>query len=523
VVLRDLQSAHVFVTRKRNGEPTAKITDFGTCKVMRQGDTDQQSCTKLLGLSSSASPELVRQMRQIDERADIWSLGCMLYEMFAGVPAFVGDGTALMLSIANDEPVPASSLRRDIDIPPAIDRAILQALSKSRSERYQTVYQLASALAPFASARGQLLIAQVARLAGVEPAVPIAEASDDVATNFVQSVPQSAPAPYAAGAPYPLASPAFASGPASRPASVPPMSGALVSPFATALPANTALVANTAVPAHTAQLAHVAPPVSIAPPSPPPMSRVFSAAPHQTAAAHAQLATSFQGAPIHGTSLQATPLQSTSTEFDAFDPMLQPRRSLKKTLGLVSLALAPIAIGAAALFSYGAAEPVAHASWTTPQSTMVTARADVTPVADEVVDELPAEQGPSNETPGAATPTGGPTPYAARENSGSQFLNTFGAQRSEPSGAQPSKKEVAKSLAKEKATEPAGQGTIVAMAIGASCAFSIDGGGRGSSSSVRALVSAGRHSVSCQPVGGSRRTKSVMVEPGQAATAVFKF
>ncbi|MEQ9318794.1 MAG: serine/threonine-protein kinase, partial [Polyangiaceae bacterium] len=168
VVLRDLQSSHVFLTRKRNGEPVAKLADFGTCKVIKKRD-GELSCTKLLGLSPSASPELIRQQSDIDERADIWALACLLYEMLTGGPAFLGDGTALMLSIAQDTPVPASSLRRDVDVPTEIDNILLRALSKRPADRFSSVYEMVRGLRRYASSRGAVLVEQIARLAGEEP------------------------------------------------------------------------------------------------------------------------------------------------------------------------------------------------------------------------------------------------------------------------------------------------------------------------------------------------------------------
>src|SRR5690606_37889257 len=100
VVLRDLRGSHVFSSARRSGPALAKLTDFGTCKIVREGAGGERTATKLLGLSSSAAPELVRQDKVIDARADVWSLGCILYELLTGRPTFSGDGVALMISIS---------------------------------------------------------------------------------------------------------------------------------------------------------------------------------------------------------------------------------------------------------------------------------------------------------------------------------------------------------------------------------------------------------------------------------------
>jgi hypothetical protein len=101
---------------------------------------------------------------------------------------------------------------------------------------------------------------------------------------------------------------------------------------------------------------------------------------------------------------------------------------------------------------------------------------------------------------------------------GSQFLDTM-AEAPRPRG----KKRNAAAAVETPGPKKSGKGTLVAMAVGSSCSFAIDGAPRGSGSSVRVELEPGNHTVSCQPAGGSRRSRSVTVKPGQAATAVFKF
>lgn len=499
VVLRDLQPGHVFLTHKRNGEPVAKLTDFGTCKVMRKSDSDEQSCTKLLGLSSSASPELVRQMKHIDERADIWSLGCLLYELLTGVPAFQGDGTMLMLAIANDHPVPPSSLRRDVDIPAVIDQVVMRSLDKSRSGRFQTVYQLASALRPLVSARGQLLINQIARLAGEEPvavqttaAVPTAaESSDDGTMTFSRSLRPSEPPPsYAAGAPFPLATPSVPA-----PASIP-------------------------APTYTSASGYPAPSSYPAPPSyPAAQYGIYASAPQPHASYPPVLAQAQLAAALRAPALPADLVGDVD--------MSPPRQStVRKLLMGGAVALTPVAVVLLVfVLAQGTPVPaVAQAGWDIPSVKAVVSQVETAeaPAAVEAAEPEAATDIAEAKAPAAEVAS---APVVGQEQAGtpsSQFLDSLGApkksKRSKKSGSSKSADEPAK-----KAEKPAGKGTIVAMAVGASCSFSVDGASRGASSSVRVQVEAGRHTVSCQPVGGSRRSKSVMVEPGKAATAVFKF
>lgn len=509
VVLRDLQAAHVFVTRKRNGQPIAKVTDFGTCKVMKQGDTDEQSCTKLLGLSSSASPELVRQMKDIDERADVWSLGCILYELLSGSPAFQGDGAMLMLSIANEKPVPPSSLRRDIDVPKAIDDAILQALSKSRGKRFQTVYQLAAALKPYASTRGQLLIQQIAKLAGEENTAtgvqPYPAAPSDT-QSFARNTMQQQ---VHAGAPFPIAHPGQKA--PSRPSILPPAPQ----------PAQAAYVPV----AQATPLASVPTAASSAPAS----------APSQPAAQYGTYASVPATHASYPPVVADTFLADQSSELDSLI-MQQPRRFGRSAAIAGAFAMTPIAIVlfVFALTQTAPAAEVAQAGWNIPAKSEVLAQVDEQPVeADAATDDAEGDEDDDTDDADADEPivaesaaARAPAPAAgeAPSPSSSQFLDSIGTTKKKTKKSKKTKKKKKRKKGESSdEAKPAAKGTIVAMAIGASCSFAIDGAGRGQSSQVRAKVAPGIHTVSCQPVGGPARTKSVKVAPGKAATAVFKF
>jgi len=456
VVLRDLQPSHVFVTRKRNGEPVAKITDFGTCKVMRDpAAAAEGSCTRLMGLSPSASPELIRQQSDIDQRADVWSLGCMLYALLTGHAAFSGDGTALMLSIAQDEPLPPSSLRRDVDIPQGVDRAVFGALSKRRGDRPARVFDLALALGPYASARGQVHLEQIARLAGeaLEPYRAPEDSLDDSMT-MVRNLRHSEPGP----APSSSIPSAVKAGP--MPVPVPPSSSPSVPPMRAA--------------------ASSAPVLPAQRPSLPPMA----------------------------------PLPS-------YPQVSRPRRR-----GKLALALVPLAAAAVAIFATVALTPgeTLRAQAAVPRFSLpMTPGADEEPTiaaesADDLQDAPPAEEKPETEPAPAAETT--PAVAAPPTPSHSRFLDARQAKRAKRSRrAEPKKADVSSA---PKAA-PGEKGTLVAMAIGASCAFTVDGAGLGTRSSVRKKVSAGAHTVSCTKVGGTTRTRTVNVTPGKAAVAVFKF
>ena len=465
VVLRDLRSSHVFLTRKRNGEPVAKLTDFGTCKVIKKRD-GELSCTKLLGLSPSASPELIRQQSDIDERADIWALACLLYEMLTGGPAFLGDGTALMLAIAQDTPVPPSSLRRDVDIPTEIDDILLRALSKRPADRFSSVYAMVRGLRRYASSRGVVLVEQIARLAGEEPTAlslnptqqastalaPVADDDTDESMSFSVNVDpgeqerRSVPPP-------------------AIPAAVP----------APALPS--------ARPSWGGGFRPVGPVAAPAAPAPFPWETEMAAPAGRKLKVAAVLA------------------------------------ALPMFLVLVVLGLSAETTAA-----------VAQASLTLPTYDAIAAEVsddrDERGYEEQVVEERDdaGHEGSDSDESADAEPR---RLADARSTKSKQFLASLGPKKASSRKAQPRSPKASKTASTKPQAETkkakSERGTLVAMAVGASCTFAIDGASRGSSSSVRATVTPGVHTVSCAPMSGASRSRTVTVRPGKASVAVFKF
>ncbi|MFI5184405.1 MAG: protein kinase, partial [Vicinamibacteria bacterium] len=135
IVHRDIKPANIMI------EPgdRVKVTDFGIAKVINSGEHLTMTGS-LLGTPSYMSPEQARGA-DIDGRSDLFSVGCVLYEMLAGQKAFRGESiTALIFKIITEEPPPIHAL--DPSIPEEMIRILSKALAKSPETRYQSGREL---------------------------------------------------------------------------------------------------------------------------------------------------------------------------------------------------------------------------------------------------------------------------------------------------------------------------------------------------------------------------------------------
>jgi serine/threonine protein kinase len=138
IVHRDIKSDNVMLT----GEGKVKITDFGLAKL--RGTTQLTKTGSTIGTLAYMAPEQLRG-EDIDHRADLFSLGVVLYEMTTLRLPFRGEHeAALTYSIANEEPAPVKSLRQNI--PPALEQVIAKCLHKDRTQRYQKADEIVADL-----------------------------------------------------------------------------------------------------------------------------------------------------------------------------------------------------------------------------------------------------------------------------------------------------------------------------------------------------------------------------------------
>jgi class 3 adenylate cyclase/predicted Ser/Thr protein kinase len=128
VIHRDLKPSNMMLTPKGQ----LKIMDFGIAKF---GDSGLTRAGTILGTPSYLAPEQAAG-RRVDNRADIFSLGAILYELFTGEKAFSGDSTtAILYKVMNENPVPPRALEPSLS--PALNDVIMKALAKDPAHRYQ--------------------------------------------------------------------------------------------------------------------------------------------------------------------------------------------------------------------------------------------------------------------------------------------------------------------------------------------------------------------------------------------------
>ena len=140
IVHRDLKPENVFVGHESDGSMLVKIFDFGVAKVTR-AKSRLTHVGAIFGTPSYMSPEQARG-QSVDQRADIYALGVMLFEMVAGHLPFDGDDPLAVMAQHVDAPVPPLTTPSGDAVPPGVDAVVRRCLEKNREDRYPSVAEL---------------------------------------------------------------------------------------------------------------------------------------------------------------------------------------------------------------------------------------------------------------------------------------------------------------------------------------------------------------------------------------------
>ncbi|MEX3105035.1 MULTISPECIES: Stk1 family PASTA domain-containing Ser/Thr kinase [unclassified Streptomyces] len=136
IVHRDIKPANVMLTR--TGQ--VKVMDFGIARAMGDSGMTMTQTSAVIGTAQYLSPEQAKG-EQVDARSDLYSTGCLLYELLTVRPPFVGDSpVAVAYQHVREEPQPPSVF--DPEITPEMDAIVLKALVKDPNYRYQSADQM---------------------------------------------------------------------------------------------------------------------------------------------------------------------------------------------------------------------------------------------------------------------------------------------------------------------------------------------------------------------------------------------
>lgn len=132
IVHRDIKPANVMLTRAGD----VKVMDFGIARAIADSTATMTAASAVMGTAQYLSPEQARG-EVVDARSDLYSTGCLLYELLTGRPPFTGDSpVSVAYQHVSETPVPPSQV--DPSVPAALDPLVMKALAKDPDDRYQT-------------------------------------------------------------------------------------------------------------------------------------------------------------------------------------------------------------------------------------------------------------------------------------------------------------------------------------------------------------------------------------------------
>ncbi|WP_241383525.1 Stk1 family PASTA domain-containing Ser/Thr kinase [Rhodococcus sp. CH91] len=167
IVHRDVKPANIMI----NKAGAVKVMDFGIARAISDAASPMTQTAAVIGTAQYLSPEQARG-EQVDARSDVYSVGCVLFEILTGEPPFKGDSPVAVAyqHVREDPPLPSSV---NPSVPPELDSVILKAMAKNPANRYQSAAEMRSDL--------------IRVLGGQRPSAPMVMTDED-RTTLIDSV-----------------------------------------------------------------------------------------------------------------------------------------------------------------------------------------------------------------------------------------------------------------------------------------------------------------------------------------------
>ena len=186
IVHRDIKPANVMLTP--SGQ--VKVMDFGIARAIADSSSAMTQTAAVVGTAQYLSPEQARG-EQVDARSDIYSTGCLLFELLTGRPPFVGDSpVSVAYQHVREEPSAPSAFNPEVT--PAMDAVVLKALTKRTEDRYQSAAEMR---ADIERVLGGLEVARPTVSTPVA-AMPAAPPPEDATSTIPAAVPLPPQEPY---------------------------------------------------------------------------------------------------------------------------------------------------------------------------------------------------------------------------------------------------------------------------------------------------------------------------------------
>ncbi|MBK8252596.1 MAG: protein kinase [Polyangiaceae bacterium] len=529
IIVREIQPSTLFLTQRAGGAPLVKVIDFGTAKLMNAaaapGVGAELTATAMFGLSPYSSPEMIRKAKSADGRTDVWSLGAILYELVTGHAPFRGEAAMLMLQITREEPTPPSHLAPHL--PADLDQVISWALAKDVDARFKNVYAFAHALRPFAPPEGQLLVDRIGQITEAAKRKPKAA-----------SLPPPSAPPARGSQPAP---PARSSGPGSMRLHeesftrefVPQPRGSSNNAVSHEVEDTTARVGNgfNAPQPNVPTIPPPRPSGSNSVPAPALSAPKVPAASVPPPASGGGMSTSVPQPRGSQPGYSTPELQTGPSASYPAAPANKPGIDRRILVGAVA-AVAVLLPAMVAIFVMSRSRPNDVETANTGAVTIPLPASAVT--AEPAISSAPATTSEAPATTSApvtsATTSSEPAPPATQEpvaSNGTKKAVTSGGSGNttptpKPTANDPPPKTTTTKTADPPPSSGSDKGTLMAVALGGTCAFSVNGSSKGSGSSIRVQLSPGTYSVMCKPPGGGVKSKSVTVKKGETAMTTFK-